>query len=85
MPGGWNGRLDLPTLTPSILARGTTPLTDAEIAAKQWAKKPYVCHSFLTDGKLQFLSDCTHAFAGQTVELPDRYDDKGNSTDGNPF
>jgi hypothetical protein len=28
-----------------------------------------VCHSFVTDGKIQYLSDCTHAMAGQTVDL----------------
>jgi len=27
------------------------------------------CHSFVRDGKIQYLSDCTHALAGQTVEL----------------
>ena len=26
---------------------------------------------FVTDGKIQFLGDCTHALAGQTVDLPD--------------
>jgi len=31
----------------------------------------YVCHSFVTDGNIQFLSDCTHELAGQTVELED--------------
>lgn len=29
------------------------------------------CHSFVTDGKIRFLSDCDHELAGQTVELPD--------------
>ena len=29
------------------------------------------CHSIVTDGKIQFLADCTHALAGQTVDLPD--------------
>lgn len=24
-----------------------------------------------TDGRIQFLNDCTHALAGQTVDLPD--------------
>ncbi|WP_241754456.1 hypothetical protein [Cupriavidus basilensis] len=28
-----------------------------------------VCHSFVTDGRIQFLGDCTHALAGQTVPL----------------
>lgn len=28
------------------------------------------CHSYVTEGRIQFLSDCTHALAGQTVDLP---------------
>lgn len=28
------------------------------------------CHSFVTDGRIQFLGDCTHELAGQTVPLP---------------
>lgn len=30
-----------------------------------------VCHSFVTEGRIQFLGDCTHALANQTVDLPD--------------
>lgn len=30
-----------------------------------------VCHSFVIDGRIQFLEDCTHGLAGQTVNLPD--------------
>ena len=26
---------------------------------------------FVTDGNIQFLADCTHALAGQTVPMPD--------------
>jgi hypothetical protein len=29
-----------------------------------------VCHSFVVDGQMQMLSDCTHALAGQTVPIP---------------
>lgn len=29
-----------------------------------------LCHSFVTDGKIQFLGDCTHALVNQTVALP---------------
>lgn len=29
------------------------------------------CHSFVTDGKIQFLSDCSHAKAGMTIDLPE--------------
>ena len=30
-----------------------------------------ICHTFITDGQVQFLSDCTHEYAGQTLPLPD--------------
>lgn len=29
------------------------------------------CHLFLREGKLQFLPDCNHKLAGQTVDLPE--------------
>ena len=29
------------------------------------------CHSFVTDGRIEYLSDSTHAMAGQTVDMPD--------------
>ena len=32
---------------------------------------PSVCHSFVTDGRIQFLADSNHALAGQTVDLPE--------------
>lgn len=30
----------------------------------------HTCHSFVRDGQIEFLSDCTHALAGKTVSLP---------------
>lgn len=30
-----------------------------------------ICHSFIKDGMIQFLSDCTHPLANQTVTLPE--------------
>lgn len=57
---GWNGSLDKPTFTPSVLVR------------YRWGpeQRDVVCHSFVTDGRIQFLGDCTHALAGQTIDLP---------------
>lgn len=54
----WNGDLVNPTVSPSILVRRN----DGDIK--------HVCHSFVKDGHIQFLGDCTHALAGQTVEIP---------------
>jgi hypothetical protein len=64
----FNGDIIRPTFTPSILVwRDAIP--DAIERFKEY-RKPYHCHSFITDGRIQFLSDCTHDLAGQTIDLP---------------
>ena len=50
----FDGNRESPTMTPSLLLR----------------RPGHVCHLFLTSGRLQFLSDCTHELAGKTVDLP---------------
>lgn len=62
---GYNGNPDAPTFTPSILV--TYNGKDAGIDGAP----PAICHSFVMDGRIAFLSDCTHSLAGQTVALPD--------------
>lgn len=74
---GFNENGDRPTFTPSVLVTGTQRLSDEAHAAWMARKAPLpppvpmVCHSFVTDGRIQFLGDCTHALAGKTVDLPD--------------
>ena len=29
------------------------------------------CHIYVTDGQIQYLPDCTHAYAGKTIPIPD--------------
>lgn len=53
----WNKSMDKPTFTPSLLVRTGDK------------NGPIVCHSFITDGKIKFLADCTHHLANRTVEL----------------
>ena len=60
----WNGSVDRPTFTPSLLVSYNG--SDAGIDGAP----PAICHSFVTDGRIQFLGDCTHALAGQTVDIP---------------
>ena len=72
----WNGDGDAPTITPSVLVTGPSRfLTDEEharVMAGETVQLPQMrCHSFVTDGHIQFLSDCTHSLANQTVPLPD--------------
>lgn len=56
----FNGDMERPTFSPSVLVK------------YPWgeAKEEKVCHSFVNDGQIQFLSDCTHQLAGKTVDLP---------------
>ena len=69
----FNNDKQKPTLTPSILSRSTVSITDEQHAAIMRGEKvtpvDVVCHSFVKDGMIQFLSDCTHKFAGQTLPL----------------
>jgi hypothetical protein len=53
----WDGNEAAPTLSPSMLV-------DMERAGRR-----YVCHSVITAGVIEFLSDCTHALAGQRVPM----------------
>lgn len=66
---GFNGSLERPTLTPSVLVRGKD--YDEDPDGKPCNVRDRVCHSFVTDGRIQYLGDCTHALAGQTVDLPE--------------
>ena len=60
----WNGSASKPTFQPSVLVTYNGP------DAGQGDAPPAVCHCFVVDGAMQFLSDCTHALAGQTVPIP---------------
>jgi hypothetical protein len=64
----FNGDGDKPTFSPSILVRTGTQVDPAYI--RKAGDPPTRCHSFVRDGRIQFLSDCDHALAGKTVELP---------------
>ena len=72
---GWtfNGDLDKPTFEPSLLVRGTRKITDEEhkriMAGEKLDIPKFICHSFITDGNIKFLDDCTHSLKGQTVPL----------------
>jgi Family of unknown function (DUF6527) len=75
----WNGSVEAPSFTPSVLVRydygypRVTPENRAQYRANPWKqeRRMYVCHVFVTDGQIQFLSDSTHTLAGKTVPLPD--------------
>lgn len=64
-PGAWgfNGNADAPTFTPSVLVHYEF--------GPDGDRRRHVCHTFVADGQVQFLGDCTHALAGTTQPLPD--------------
>lgn len=66
---GFNGSYERPTFTPSILVRWSEPSDIPEEFDDTSRDKQMVCHSFVADGQIQFLGDCTHALAGRTVPL----------------
>lgn len=68
---GWNQSQTAPTFSPSVNCSGTEPSDDPEKFDDPKHDVPYRCHTWVTDGRIQFLDDCTHKLAGQTVELPD--------------
>jgi hypothetical protein len=52
----FNGDIDRPTFLPSIMIRHGLDM---------------VCHSYVTDGIIHYLGDCTHEFAGQSIPMED--------------
>ncbi len=58
----FNNNFLTPTFSPSMLHKPR--LANGEFTGT-------ICHSFVTDGNIWFLNDCTHDLAGQTVELPE--------------
>jgi len=57
----WNEDFNKPTIKPSIKAYGGV----------KGGEGYFVCHSFVTDGRIKYLNDCTHDKAGQTLDLID--------------
>lgn len=56
----WDKNVENPTFNPSMHIR------------IGYTEKPHeICHYFLHNGQIQYLADCTHSLAGQTVPLKD--------------
>lgn len=66
---GYNGSMDRPTFTPSVLVHANPPNPKTG-----WPGTPR-CHSFVRDGRINYGLDSTHALRGQTVDLPEVADE----------
>jgi len=69
----FDGNFEKPTISPSILV-------NADLSCPSTPR----CHSFVKEGMIEFLSDCSHSMAGQTVELPEFTDDIEEHPDPEP-
>lgn len=58
----FNGDRERPTFAPSMLVNANLHKQNPSAI---------LCHSFVREGRIEFLSDCSHAMAGQTVDLPE--------------
>ena len=74
----FNFNFEAPTFQPSLLVKSGKYAGPSEWyqsldeEGRKFADEySEICHSFITDGKIQYLSDCTHALANQTIELPE--------------
>jgi predicted RNA-binding Zn-ribbon protein involved in translation (DUF1610 family) len=76
----FNGDFQKPTFSPSVLVRSGHYIQNKE-PGNCWCDfekrtgmnsgfKCFICHSFVKDGRIQLLDDCSHSLAGQTVDLP---------------
>ena len=61
-PWTWNGDFEKPTVGGSIL-----------VYKNEEHDYPgnFRCHSFIKEGKIEYLSDSTHPLSGQTIEMED--------------
>jgi hypothetical protein len=60
----WNGDWNKPTFNPSLVYR-----------LNRTNMPPAVCHTFVRDGMIEYLPDCTHKLAGQKVAMVDALND----------
>lgn len=74
----WNGSLNAPTLSPSVVVTSGHYIAGhkgdcwCNFKSEDGTPAPFGCsrcHCFVRDGRIEFLGDCSHDHAGQTVEM----------------
>lgn len=80
---GFDGNLEAPTFSPSVLVTSGHYLDSHQPGQGCWCTynaahpdkpapfKCQRCHTFIRAGMVEFLGDCSHPLAGQTLPLPD--------------
>lgn len=67
----WNGDRERPTISPSVNYTEAACSDDCDVCEEGHHLPEFRCHSFVHEGRVQFLADSTHALAGQTVDMKD--------------
>lgn len=69
----WDGNEASPTFSPSVLVKGKRWPTDEEhkriMNGETIELDQTSCHSFVRNGQIEYLSDCTHDLAGKIVPM----------------
>lgn len=77
-PKKWTVDLQHDTIRPSVLVRGVNRPDELETDENgdyifengvEKGSHPIRCHSFVRNGEIQYLNDCTHQLAGQVVNM----------------
>ncbi len=55
------GPMDKPTIHPSVFVNSPS--------SEFYVPRDFTCHSFIVDGLIKYLPDCTHELAGKTVPM----------------
>ena len=63
----FDGDFEQPTFTPSMHIKAGPWPEDCREKGNEYD----VCHYFLTNGVINYLTDCTHKYAGQQILLTD--------------
>jgi hypothetical protein len=87
----WNGDAVLPTFRPSLKTGGMRTTKDVEGRWNgEWVRDEEgkgideICHSYITDGVMDFLGDSTHALAGQQARILEWYTHETDGLPGRP-
>ena len=63
----WNNEPKKPTLSPSVVVRFTKPARELGLGKNSGTQEK--CHSYIQDGRILYLADCTHELAGKRMDM----------------
>lgn len=68
----FDNNYEKPTFSPSYLTwRDPNPKADPKHDPDGKYRNGFRCHSFIKNGFISYLSDCSHKLAGKAVKLPE--------------